>query len=68
MEQHCSSGDPTEGGPTAPVVEDTMWNATNIPLIVAAVVVAIGPVVLMTGHSIKYGHIASPADVPTSDE
>ena len=35
------------------MVEDTMWNATNIPLIVAAVVVAIGPVVLMTGHSIK---------------
>jgi len=50
------------------VVEDTMWNATNIPLIVAAVVVAIGPVVFMTGHSLKYGHVASPADVPSSDE
>lgn len=45
-----------------------MWNATNIPLMLAAVIVAIGPVVFMTGHSLKYGHVASPADVPAADE
>ena len=39
-----------------------MWTAWAFPLVVLAIVVATGPVIYMTYHSIRFGHHPSPAN------
>lgn len=39
-----------------------MWTAWAFPLVVLAIVVATGPVIVMTYHSIKFGHHPSPPE------
>ena len=39
-----------------------MWNAGTIPFVLVAIVVATGPVIFMTHHSIRNGHLASLPD------
>ncbi len=39
-----------------------MWNAGTIPFVLVAILVATGPVIYMTHHSFKHGHVASLPD------
>jgi len=39
-----------------------MWNQGTIPFVIVAVFVATGPVIFMTIHSFRHGHVASLSD------
>jgi hypothetical protein len=39
-----------------------MWTAWAFPLVILAIVVATGPVIVMTYHSIRFGHHPSPPE------
>jgi len=39
-----------------------MWTAWAFPFVVLAILVATGPVIYMTHHSIRFGHHPSPPD------
>jgi hypothetical protein len=54
--QRAAKGD----GPHRAV--EAMWTAFTIPFVLVAIVVATGPVIYMTYHSFKHGHVASPPD------
>ena len=47
--------DPTEE-------ESDMWNEVTIPFVILAIVVATGPVIYMTHHAFRHGHLASLSD------
>ncbi len=39
-----------------------MWNQGTIPFVIVAIFVATGPVIYMTVHSFRHGHVASLSD------